>query len=135
MALTTYYTPRWRALDANGDPIAGAYLEFFEAGTATPLAVYSDVDGTISLGAVVTANAGGLFAEMFMLPQAYDIDLYTSAGVLVWSAVDWFPPQAASAGNIDITAVAGVTFTAGETAYLSDGSGGLNAGQMYKGDA
>lgn len=135
MALTTYYSPRWRAIDANGDPIAGAVLSFFEAGTVTPLPVYADVDGNTALGVTVTADAGGLFAEMFMLPQAYDITLKTSAGVTVWTAVDWFPPQAASSANVDQTWTAGVAFAAGEGGYISDGSGGLNAGQAYKWDA
>lgn len=135
MALTTYYTPRWRAIDANGDPMNGAILKFFEAGTSTPLPVYADVNGVTSLGVTVTADAGGLFAELFMLGQAYKIELYTSANVLVWTADDWFPPQAASAANVDVFATAGVTLAAGEGAYVSDGSGGLNAGQLYKWDA
>lgn len=135
MAATVFYTPRWRVVDANGDPINGAILSFFEAGTLTPLPVYSDVDLTISLGVTVAADAGGLFPEMFMLPQAYDITLTTSAGVPVWSAVDYFPPQAASSANVDFTATAGVAFAAGEGGYVSDGSGALNAGQMYKWDA
>lgn len=135
MALTVFYTPRWRAIDANGDPLPNAVLEFFEAGTSTPLPVYADVDGNTALGVTVTSDLGGLFPEMFMLPQAYDINLYDENAVLVWSGVDWFPPQAASASSVSLLAVAGVTFAAGETAYMSDGSGGLNAGQMYKGDA
>lgn len=135
MSATTFYPGRYRAIDANGNPIAGATLTFVEAGTATPLNVYADVDLTASLGAVVTADSGGLFAELFMLPQAYDITLKTAAGVTVWTAVDWFPPQAASSANLDVTAIAGVTFAAGDVGYISDGSGGLNAGQMYKADA
>lgn len=135
MALTTFYSPRYRAVDANGDPLSLAVLEFFEAGTATPLPVYADVDGNVSLGVTVTANSGGLFAELFMLPQAYDINLYDEDGVLVWSAVDYFPPAAAQAANQDFTAIAGVALAAGELSYISDGSGGLNAGQAYKSDA
>lgn len=135
MALSVFFAPRFRALDANGNPMAGAILKFFEAGTTTPLAVYSDVDGTTPIGVTATADAGGLFAEMFMLAQAYKVELYTSASVLVWSADNFFPPQPASSANVDITATAGVTFAAGDAAYMSDGSGGLNAGQMYKADA
>ena len=135
MSATTFYAGRYRAIDANGDPINGAILSFFEAGTATPLNVYADVDLSTSLGAVITADSGGLFAELFMLPQAYDITLTTSAGAPVWTVEDWFPPQAASSANLDVTAIAGVTFSANEVGYISDGSGGLNAGQMYKADA
>ena len=135
MALTTFYAPRFRAPGTTGAPLPGAVLSFFEAGTATPLAVYADVDGNTSLGVTVTANAAGLFAEMFMLPQAYDINLHDTDGVLIWSAVDWFPPQAASSANLDVTATAAVAFSAGEGAYLSDGSNSLNPGEMYKWDA
>jgi hypothetical protein len=135
MALTCFYTPRFRADDANGNPVPFAKLKFFEAGTVTPLPVYADVDGNTSLGVVVTADAGGLFAQLFMLPQAYDIVCTTTADVTVWTAVDFFPPAASSASNSDITATAGVTFAAGEVGYISDGSGALNAGQMYKADA
>lgn len=135
MALTVFYTPRFRVIDANGNPMNGAILKFFEAGLATPLAVYADVDGSTPLGVTVTSDANGLFPEIFMAPQAYKVELYTSANVLVWSADDFFPPQPASAASVSLFAVAGATFTAGETAYMSDGSGALNAGQMYKGDA
>lgn len=135
MALTTFYTPRFQSLDDNGAILSNGYLEFFEAGTSTPLAVYADVDGITSLGVVVTADISGLFPEMFMLPQAYDINLYDENDVLIWSAVDWFPPQAASSANQDSTGTAGVTFAAGEGGYMSDGSAGLNAGQWYKWDA
>ena len=116
MALSVFYTPRWRAIDANGNPMSGAVLKFFEAGTSTPLPVYADVDGNTSLGVTVTADGGGLFAELFMAAQAYKVELYTTAGVLVWSADDFFPPQVASAAGVTLLAVAGVTFAAGEAA-------------------
>lgn len=135
MALTTFYTPRYRAVDDNGDPIPQAVLEFFEAGTSTPLAVYADVDGNTSLGSTVTSDGSGLFAELFMQPQAYDINLYDANSVLIWSAVDWFPPQAASSANVDLTGTCGETITYGQGCYLSDGSGSKNAGQWYKWDA
>ena len=135
MALTVFYTPRWRAIDANGNPMNGAILKFYEAGLSTPLAVYADVNGSTPLGVTVTADAGGLFPEIFMAAQAYGVELYTSANVLVWSADNFFPPQPASASSVSLLAVAGVSFTAGDSGYMSDGSGGLNAGQMYKGDA
>lgn len=135
MALTVFYTPRWRAIDANGNPMSGAILKFYEAGLVTPAPVYADVNGSTPLGVTVTADGGGLFAEIFMAAHAYGVELYTSANVLVWSADNFLPPQPASASSVALLAVAGITFAAGETAYMSDGSGALNAGQMYKGDA
>ncbi len=51
--------PGWRALDANGDVVSGAILEFFESGTTTPLEVFSDSDLSTSLGTSITCDAGG----------------------------------------------------------------------------
>lgn len=135
MALTVFYTPRARLVNTTGQPMNGCKFRFYEAGTSTPLDVFSDVDGQNSLGPVVTADSAGLFVEIFMLPQAYKVEFYTAADVLVWTADDFFPPAAAEAANNDFTAIAGVAFSAGELAYISDGSGALNAGQAYKADA
>ncbi len=52
-------SPLVRVLDANGDPVPGAKIKFFEAGTTTPLTVYSDSDLTVALGTVVTCDDGG----------------------------------------------------------------------------
>lgn len=135
MALTVFYVPRARQVSTTGAPMNGCKFKFYEAGSSTPLNVYADVDGITSLGATVTADAFGLFAEMFMLPQAYKVEFCNSADTVVWTADDFFPPQPAEASNEEFTAIAGVALAAGELAYISDGSGALNAGQAYKGDA
>jgi len=48
-----------RVTDADGNPVAGAKLKFFEAGTSTPLTVYSDDALTASLGTVVYCDSAG----------------------------------------------------------------------------
>jgi len=53
----------FRATDSNDNPLAGGYILFYEAGTTTPLAVYSEpyVDGTTpSLGTRVNINSAGV---------------------------------------------------------------------------
>jgi microcystin-dependent protein len=51
--------PHVPILDASGDPINGARLEFYAAGTTTPRTVYSNSDLTTALGSVVYCNDGG----------------------------------------------------------------------------
>lgn len=49
--------------DAEGNLLPGGTLEIYEAGTSTPLAVYSDTAQTISLGSTLTADAYGLIQD------------------------------------------------------------------------
>lgn len=53
------FPPFWRFLDENGDPVAGGYLEFYLAGSSTPLSVYSDAGLTSALGTTVYCDSGG----------------------------------------------------------------------------
>lgn len=53
------WSPGIRALDANGDPVPGARLKFFDAGTTDPKEVYSDSGLLVSLGTVVYCDSGG----------------------------------------------------------------------------
>lgn len=54
-----------RATDANSNPYAGAQWRFYAAGTLTPQNVYANADLSTSLGAVVTADAGGKFVPIY----------------------------------------------------------------------
>lgn len=49
----------WRATDADDQPIPGAKLKFFAAGTSSPATVYSDSGLTTALGTTVTCDSGG----------------------------------------------------------------------------
>lgn len=51
--------PGFRILDANGDPVSGAKLKFFDAGTSDPKTVYADEDLSTSLGTTVYCDTGG----------------------------------------------------------------------------
>lgn len=55
----------WRALDANGNPVAGAQARFFRQGTTTPLTVYSDEAGSTAHPVPLLADAGGIFPAVF----------------------------------------------------------------------
>lgn len=51
--------PSDRVLDANGNPVSGARLKFYDAGTSTPKTVYSDAALSVSLGNTVYCDSGG----------------------------------------------------------------------------
>ncbi len=67
---------RWRAIDEDGEPIAGALLYSWIAGMSTPLATYSDSDLTIANTNPVVADGGGLFGPIYLSPQGYKFGLY-----------------------------------------------------------
>lgn len=117
-------------------PSAKAY--FYLAGTTTPVNVFADVLLTTPLTQPVVADASnGAFVEIFLTPGvAYKVDIQTAAGVsLPGYPADNQLAVPASAATVDSTETAGEAITAGQAVYLSDGSGGKNAGQLYKADA
>jgi hypothetical protein len=62
-------------LDANGDPVSGGTVNFFEAGTTTPATVYSDAALSASLGSSVSTNAAGQ-----LVSGGAQVDVYAPAG-------------------------------------------------------
>ncbi len=54
------FPPGFRLLDANGDPVSGGTISFYNAGTSAPRTVYSDLGLSTSLGAVVYTNSDGV---------------------------------------------------------------------------
>jgi hypothetical protein len=59
--MTDYaFPPSWRATDSDDNPLAGGEMRFFEAGTPTPKAVFSDADRLVSLGTIVELNSSGV---------------------------------------------------------------------------
>jgi hypothetical protein len=72
--------PRYQALDANGQPMPGAKLATYAAGTTTPLATYSDSARTIVNTNPIIADASGLFPSIYLGDLAYKIDLRFADG-------------------------------------------------------
>lgn len=54
-----------RALDSNGDPVAGAKARFYESGTTNLITVYADQALTTPHDDPLLANASGVFAPAF----------------------------------------------------------------------
>jgi len=76
--------PVLRAIDANGDPMPGALMQFYATGTTNPQAVYTDDTLETPLSNPVVADSGGLFPAIFLDPsKTYRAQLLTSASALV----------------------------------------------------
>lgn len=69
MADQAIYSPQ-RVLDANGDPVPGAIVTFYAAGSLTMIDVWVDADGTILGTNPVIADADGYLPQRFVTEQA-----------------------------------------------------------------
>lgn len=114
--------PFFTALDANGNPYAGAKLYFYVTGTSTPKDTYSDAALSTPNANPVVADAGGVFGSIFMSNEAYKVVLKTSADVTVWTADPVRGPF--SSGDVSIAGYALLastnSFTATQTFQLTD---------------
>jgi hypothetical protein len=99
MSAPLFYGPKFVALDANGDPIAGALLYTYVASTLTDQATYQDDGLTTPHANPVVADAGGTFDPIFLDNLTYRMILKTSAGVEVWDVDDITPFPATGLGS------------------------------------
>ena len=122
--------------DSNGDPCSACMLYTYSAGTSTALATYSDVTLTTANANPVVMNAAGRPSTgyIFLSATSYKFEFQSAAGVVLWT-VDNASAIPTTATALDVTGTAGEALSAGDAAYLSDGSGALNAGRWYKTDS
>lgn len=73
-----------RALDDAADPISGAKLYIYDAGTTTPASIYSDDDLTASLANPLLADSVGRWDQAFASEGQYKLRATTPADVLLW---------------------------------------------------
>lgn len=78
-------SPVFPALDANGDPVSGAKLNFYESGTTTRLDTFSDEGLTSANANPVVANSAGRFGDIWMKAQDYKAVLTDSADATIWT--------------------------------------------------
>lgn len=75
-------------LDASGNPAAGGSLSFFETGTTTPKAVYTNKALSISAANPLTLNAQGRPTTDVWGDGSYRVELKNSNGDVVWTRDD-----------------------------------------------
>jgi len=137
---TVMPSPKFTAWDNNGDPVSGAKLCTYVAGTTTPQTTYTDSALAVpNTNPVIVDSAGR--ATVFLTPGlAYKFlllqpgsDTTCSTGVTIWTQ-DNISTVPGSSANVDVMGTAGASLTAGACVYLSDGSSG-SAGQWYPCDS
>jgi hypothetical protein len=100
--------PFIKVLDSNGDPIVGAILKVYEAGTTTYRNIYSDaslsVPLTNPLSGVNASNASGDFPRFYMAQGTYKLRAETSTGTLIWEFDNIDTGLSAGAGALPISA-------------------------------
>ena len=103
MADQISFTPL-RALDRNGDPVAGALARFYLSGTTTLETVYSDTAGTVPHPSPLVADGRGVFAAVYSNESLKVIATDPSGAVLPGFPMDPAPKtQIGSAGAAGIT--------------------------------
>src|SRR5688572_22748268 len=87
----TFVLPRQVALDDDANSMAGALAYFYQTGTTTPQAVYSDSALTTQHSNPVVADAAGRWAKIYLNPNAtanYRVRITDSSGVQVYQEDD-----------------------------------------------
>lgn len=79
-----FQTPRFRAFDANGVPLAGGQLFTYAAGTTTPQATYTDQSGLTPNSNPVVLDANG-YADVWTNNSNYKAVLKDASGNTLWT--------------------------------------------------
>lgn len=131
---TAYQT----VLNNSGQIVANACVWFSLAGTTTPVNTFQDVNLITPNSNPVRSDAAGRYTAFLTPGVSYKV---TTEGPCsppshgtVFKVADNIAAVPANSTTTDVIATAGETMAAASCAYLSDGSGGKNAGQWYKCD-
>lgn len=107
MAGTLLSTPVFRAVDGAGAPMPGAQLQFYLTGTTTPASVYASATLAAPLANPVVADAGGLFAPIYLDPTVtYRCQLLDGSGALIRDIDPAAAPASLADGSVTTTKLA-----------------------------
>lgn len=87
--------------DLNGKPVPGALLNFYVAGTTTPLVVYQDNALTTPYPNVISADGTGRWPRIYLPYTTYRERVRTANGVLLWDDDGIANPAPATSGGGD----------------------------------
>src|SRR3990167_5507288 len=126
-------------LDNSGNIISAGCVWTYLTGTTTAATTYSTQNGTANANPII-ADSSGRYVAYLTPGTTYrfvyeNIPCSASSHGTTLRTVDGIAAVPVSGLNVDVSVTAGATLAAGEVAYISDGSGGLNAGQAYLADA
>lgn len=83
---TRFSFSRLRATDANNRVMPGAKLAFYQSGTSTPKAIYSDAALTVPHLNPVEADAAGRFPDIYLDTGLYKATLLDAADAPQWTS-------------------------------------------------
>lgn len=121
--MTRFVLPQWQLLKDNLSALEAGKLEFYQAGTSTPLDTYEDRALSTPHPNPVVADAAGRFDEIFLADDEYKVVLKTANGATVWTA-DYIQGGTGGSGSF-----LGVKASAPTT--RNDGSPLTNGDQYY----
>ena len=135
MALTLTPSPYQTVLDSDGNPVSGAKVNTYLAGTTTAASTYTTSVGDVANANPIVADSAGRFVAYLSAGLSYKFVITTSAGVAV-DEQDNVLAVPGSSVNLDIIGTAGVAIAAGEVCYISaTGDAAGTAGLWYLADA
>lgn len=127
-----------RGADANNDPASGAKLYVYEAGTTTPVTVYSDKAMTVAHAIPVVADASGAWPEIYapdgqykvVITNAYDVTLQTVDNVSQFAFIEGSERNVATLADLVADTEVAVGDYIRTLGYFSPGDGGGNLYQI-----
>lgn len=125
MAQTVY--DGFQALDSNGDPISGALLYSYEAGTTTEKDVWTDAALSVAHANPIVADSAGRFGTIYVSPDIYKFVLQTAAAVEIWTDDNKTVPDPVTATAVTSETITGPTTVAAgdlDRLYNVDASSG-----------
>lgn len=84
-ALNRFISPRFRAIDGDGNPLVGAKLYFYEVGTTTLKTIYTTSALSTTAANPATSDSAGLFPAIFMGRDNYKVVLEDADGNEIFS--------------------------------------------------
>lgn len=102
--MSSFFMPVARALDANGAPISGAKLNFYEAGTSTPKDTYSDKALTTANANPVVADSDGWFGRIYLATTGtrYKVQFTDASDVEIWAEDNVDPLEFAGLTSLSV---------------------------------
>lgn len=125
-------TPYQTVFDANGNPVSGALINVYAAGTLNRIDTFTDVDLAVANTNPIVADSAGRYVA-FLTPNISYKYIITDAAAVAIRTQDNILTVGNS--NVDTPGIAGGAITVGDAVYMSDGTGGETAGRWYPTDA
>lgn len=131
---TVMPSPFQVVLDSNGDPVSGALIYTYMAGTTTAASTYTTSVLDVANANPIVADSAGRYVAFLPVGASFKFVIKDAGGVTL-RTVDGISAVPASSGNTDVLGLSADTISAGNVVYLSDGTDGYTAGTWRRASA